>query len=307
LNPQRVLVTGGSGLLGSYVVRALIEHCEVSVFDLKETTEPCRFIQGNVLDRPALAQALANQDAVIHLAALDAGIDATDSEFMRINVEGTWNLFDCAHLAGIEKVVQCSSVAALGIGRDHPPQNLPIDETHSASPTSAYGLSKLIGEQIAHRFAAQGMQVICLRPTLVMQPEIIYDVAKMVAQSDGTPLPSPASHPQWRSLRETISGSRAFVDPRDAATAFRAAVQTPDVPFGIFYVSNPETCSALPTLTLVEREFGIRPTVKDASLYASRVRASLYDIGPTVEQLGWHPIHHWDSILAEVLSTTERD
>ena len=300
---ERVLVTGGSGRLGSYVVRALSERYQVAVLDLQPPTENCTFIHGSVLDRETIAEALNNQDAVIHLAALDAAVSATDGDFMRVNVEGTWNLFDCAENAGIRKVIQCSSVAALNISRENPPRYLPIDAAHPADPEDAYGLSKLIGEKIARRFAVRGMNVICLRPSLVMQPDITYDVARLTAQADGTTSPPVASHPDWRPLGESISGSRTFIDPRDAATAFRAALEVPDVPFGIYHLSSGESYSALPTLTVVEREYGVRPELKDTSLYASDSRATVYDIAETSRQLGWKPVHHWASILEEALST----
>ena len=144
---KRVLVTGGSGRLGSFVVRALIDSYQVTVLDLAKPTESCEFVIGSVLDRAVLTQALHGQDAVIHLAALDAAVSATDAEFMRVNVEGTWNLFECAHSAGIGKVVHYSSVAALNISRHNPPRYLPVDATHPADPQDGYGLSKLIGEK----------------------------------------------------------------------------------------------------------------------------------------------------------------
>ena len=228
---KRVLVTGGSGRLGSFVVRALIDSYQVTVLDLAKPTESCEFVIGSVLDRAVLTQALHGQDAVIHLAALDAAVSATDAEFMRVNVEGTWNLFECAHSAGIGKVVHYSSVAALNISRHNPPRYLPVDATHPADPQDGYGLSKLIGEKIARRCAVLGMQVICLRPALVMQSDITYDVARLAAEADGTsPLPK-ASHPGWRDLGESTSGSRSFVDPRDAANAFKAALEVDDIPF----------------------------------------------------------------------------
>lgn len=299
---NRILVTGGSGLLGSYVVRALRDRYQVTIFDLHGPKEPGEFIQGSILDRAILTKAVNNQDAIVHLAALDAAVAATDGEFMRVNVEGTWNLFEIARSAGISKVVHCSSVAALNISRQNPPRYLPVDAAHPADPRSAYGLSKLIGEKIARRFATREMQVICLRPTLVMQPEIVYDVAKLNAQAEGTTMPPEASHPTWRSLGESIAGSRAFIDPRDAAAAFKAALEVEDIAWGIYFIAASESYSLLPTMTVLERELGVQTEIEGAEQYAADSRRCMYDILSTEDQLGWKPVHHWEAILKEVLS-----
>lgn len=304
---KRVLVTGGSGHLGRYVVRALSENLQVTVFDKKKPDLGCAFASGDILDRAAVAEAVSDQDAVVHLAALDLAVPATDSEYMRVNVEGTWNLFDCARAAGVRKAVHCSSVAAVNISPENPPRYLPVDVDHPADPTIGYDLSKLIGEKIARRFAALGgMDVICLRPTFVMQPDDVYDVAKTTAEADGT-APPPAAHPSWQSFGEVIAGSRSFVDPRDAAAAFKAALQTDGIPWGIFNVSSADSYSALPTLTVVEREFGVRPGLRNPERYAEGARTSIYDISATTKSLGWKPVHNWPSVLNEVLSAAQHE
>ena len=127
---KRVLVTGGSGRLGKYVVAALGNDFEVTVFARNAPDVDGAFIQGDILDRSAGEGAVRNQDGVIHLAALDADVEASDSEFIKVNVEGTWNLFDCARAAGVKKVVHCSSVAAVNISPENPPRYLPVDVDH---------------------------------------------------------------------------------------------------------------------------------------------------------------------------------
>ncbi len=254
----------------------------------------------------AVAEAVSNQDAVVHLAAVDAGVPATDTEYMRVNVDGTWNIFECARAAGVGKVVHCSSVAAVNISPENPPRYLPVDVDHPAEPTTAYGLSKLIGEKIARRFAVLGgMDVICLRPTLIMEPEIVYGVARTTAEADGTTPPPPMSHPSWESIDTVIPGSRSFVDSRDAATAFRAALQTDSISWGIFNVASADSYSALSTLTIVKREFGVQPELCDPTQYAEGSRASIYDISETTKTLGWKPVFGWFSVFNEVLSTAQ--
>lgn len=303
---KRVLVTGGSGRLGKYVVEALEEDFQVTVFDRVEPRFECPFVQGDILDRSAISAALNNQDCIIHLAALDADVDATDGEFIRVNVEGTWNIFDCAREARIRKIVHCSSVAAVNVSPENPPRYLPVDIEHYADPVSAYGLSKLMGEKIARRFfMLGGMDIICLRPTLVLPPEYVYDVARTSAEVDGTPVPAAASDPSSKSFGDVIPGSRAYVDSRDAATAFKAALEADHIPWGIFFVASTGTYSALPTLDVVEREFGVMPEIRDPECYADDSKASIYDTSETTKSLGWKPVHGWPDILHEALATAQ--
>ena len=129
----------------------------------------CRVRRHRYLNRSELAPAIHGHDAVLHLVAHDADANASETDFIRTNVEGTWNVFDLARAASVARFVHCSSVAALNISLENPPRHLPVDVTHTAAPREAYELSTLMGEAIARRFAALGdMSVISLRPTLVM-------------------------------------------------------------------------------------------------------------------------------------------
>ena len=93
---------------------------------------------------------------MIHLAAIDAGVPAEPEAYFGVNVMGTWNTVQAPREAGIRKVVLASSVSATGLGEmrpDFPPEYLPADEAHSMKPANAYGLSKLVVEDIARGFA----------------------------------------------------------------------------------------------------------------------------------------------------------
>ena len=260
---KRVLITGGSGLLGAFVVDELRKDIEVTVFDQVQPSQNVAFIKGDLLDRQSVSDSMVDQDAVVHLAALDDAINATDTNFMQVNTMGTWNVFDLAYSSGIEKIVHCSSVAAVNISPENQPQYLPVDTKHVCDPSTSYGLSKLMGETIARRFATlSAMQVICLRVTLVMQHSIAYTIAKTTAEVDGTPAPPIAHDNSWEVFDEIIPGSSSFIDPRDAARAFKAALVAPNIPWGIFYVSAADTYSALPTLDVVQREFSASPRVE---------------------------------------------
>ena len=299
---DKVLVTGGSGQLGAFVVAELMQHCRVSVLDIQPPEVDVPFFCTNITDRDGVAAATAGHDAVVQLAALDAAIDATEQAFFETNVQGLWNVLEASEAAGVGRVIVCSSVAALNIGATNLPLRLPVDVAHPGAPLDAYGLSKQVGETVAHYFARRSaMQVCCLRPALVMQSNIVYDVACKVAEIDGGACPPEASDPSWRMLGETISDSRSFVSPSDAACCFRAALASAGRSYEAFFVTAADTFSPLPTLEVVRRDFGVDPKLADSAPYALDPRASIYDISPTQNELDWTPRERWSDVLERVL------
>jgi nucleoside-diphosphate-sugar epimerase len=304
---DRICVTGGSGLLGRFVVRELARDAVVTVLDQK-APEPCHaFAEADVLDIGAVRRALAGQQAVVHLAARDAGTTEIEEDYLRVNVQGTWNVLQAAEELGIARVVVCSSVAAVGLGQDNPALYLPIDADHPSTPVSAYGISKLALEVLARGMAERGrLEVICLRPCLVAQAEIVWSMGQKAAEQDGRePLP-PADGPGWRELREALSPTRAFVSPVDVARAFRAALAAPGLRFGIFFVTAADTCTRLPTVEAVTRGFGHAPELRQAAVYADNPCASAYDIATTRDVLGWEPRDTWSAYLDRTIAAGRR-
>ena len=143
---DKVLVTGGSGQLGTLVVNELMDYCRVSVLDIAPPRIDVPFFRADILDREAIAAAIDGHDAVVQLAALDAAIDATEQQFFETNVQGLWNVMEAAEAANVRRTVVCSSVAAYNISAENPPRYLPVDVDHPAAPITAYGLSKQTGE-----------------------------------------------------------------------------------------------------------------------------------------------------------------
>lgn len=173
---RTVLVTGGCGFIGSNLVPHLIERGnKVKVFDnlsrgraewIAATGAPVT--QGDVLDRSALARALEGVDAVVHLAAYGSVIESVQAPVANFdnNVQGTFNVLDCARLAGVRKFIFASTGGAL-IGNATPP----VSEQSLPRPISPYGASKLCGEAYCNAFGlAYGMQTVALRFANVYGP-----------------------------------------------------------------------------------------------------------------------------------------
>lgn len=137
---QRIAVTGGSGRLGRYVVAELAGRYEVTVLDIAPPADHPVFAEADILDLDGLRRTLAGHDGVVHLAAIDSGVKATDEQYFGTNVLGTWHVLQAAEEVGVRRAVVCSSVSAVGLGPDHPPGVLPIGADHALAPTDAYGL-----------------------------------------------------------------------------------------------------------------------------------------------------------------------
>jgi UDP-glucose 4-epimerase len=154
----RVLVTGGSGFIGSHVVDQLRDagH-EPVIFDLTQSryhapTE-VRTVLGDIADRDAARRAVHECDVIIHLAAVaDVGeVVADPFHADRTNVHGTQVILDAARHEGIERVLYGSTVWVYGDAQGEPP----LDEDAAlVLPAHLYTATKLAGEMYCRSYSA---------------------------------------------------------------------------------------------------------------------------------------------------------
>ncbi|MBP7147878.1 MAG: NAD(P)-dependent oxidoreductase [Acidobacteria bacterium] len=165
---MRVLVTGGSGFVGSHVVERLLDagHAVRVLVRRASDTAALRargveLAVGELQDPASLRRAADGAEWVIHCAAKLAG--HSEHELLAVNVDGTRNLAQaCAAAKSVRRFVHVSSLAAGG-----PSTALaPLDEDRPARPLTWYGRSKLASEHVLADFAA-------LRPVIV-RPPIVY-------------------------------------------------------------------------------------------------------------------------------------
>jgi UDP-glucose 4-epimerase len=304
---DRVLVTGGAGRLGRYVVQELAGRCQVSVLDRQEQAAapvdlpvhiPLVQFPVDVLDLDALRPAMRGQHAVVHLAAIDSSVTEPPEVVFDANVRGTWNVLHAAAEAGVGRVVICSSSSATGLDYTNPrlpPVYLPIDEDHPLRPSQAYGLSKQLDELIAQSFGSRGgMEVVCLRPAWVLFPVSVRRV--LDHQRDAVPQASPLTPGRHR---EPLPLLRSYVDPADAARAFRLALELPTTPYLVFIITAADTFEPEPTLLHLEKVYGKPlPRVAKPEIYAENPHASAFDISRAREILGWSPSSNWAEFSA---------
>lgn len=158
---MRILVTGGSGFIGSHIV----EHYqgkaeEIRVLDNLRTGYrrnlaglDCTFIEGSITDRDLVRETVQGVDYIFHMAALVSVPEsmAKPGECVDINVHGLLNVLEESAAAGVKKLVFASSAAIYG---DNP--TVPKLETMVPEPKSPYAITKLDGEYYLNMFRAEG-------------------------------------------------------------------------------------------------------------------------------------------------------
>jgi len=148
---MKILVTGGSGFIATHLVKHLLEKGhKIKVIDLKEPHikhKNLEFVKRSVLDN--LTADIKGCDTVFHFVAL-LGVDNSDRrplDTMKVNLEGSVNVFKSALEAGVNKMIFSSSSEVYG-----EPRELPIREDSVKGPVSTYGVSKLASEIYAKAF-----------------------------------------------------------------------------------------------------------------------------------------------------------
>lgn len=210
---MKALVTGGTGFVGSHVVRALVEagH-EVRVLHRSSsrldglTGLAYESALGDVTDLDALRSASQGVDWVFHVAAV-ADYWRANADWMRaVNVDGTRYVLQAAQEAGVRRVVFTSSAAAIGLPSDDTPadENTPFNLSPAQFP---YGYTKVQAEAVVQEYVAQGLDVVIVNPVVVLGPgdlnQISGDFVIKVAQMQWT---VPATR-----------GGIAVIDVRDVA------------------------------------------------------------------------------------------
>ncbi len=167
---MKVLVTGGSGYIGSFMTKALLDKGhEVTVFDnlgrghREAVNFRAKFIKGDITNEQDLESLFANEfDAAMHFAGLIAVGESEQNRelYYRNNVEGSRLFFEKSIKSGLVKFIFSSSAAVYGN-----PIKLPIPEDHPKNPTSEYGKNKLEAEDYLTKLRNENPNVsfACLR------------------------------------------------------------------------------------------------------------------------------------------------
>ena len=168
---MRTLVTGGSGFIGSAVVRRLLavgHEVRVLVQPGADTRQldglPLQRIEGDLRDRRCLRVGMSGCGWVFHAAALYSYWGHRWKDFYETNVEGTRRVLEVARDEGAERVVYTSSIATLGVSSNGDAAT-ELTPSTLADRIGPYQRSKFMAEQVARDFARQGVPVVIVNPS----------------------------------------------------------------------------------------------------------------------------------------------
>lgn len=231
MKKKTVLITGGSGLVGSILSEAFKSNYTIRRLD-RAPSEDGETIVADITDRAAMEAACEGVDTVIHLAA-QASLYATWEQVLNSNIEGTKVVYDAALQAGVQQVIFASSTHAVA-GHDHElaptiyQGGTPLFDQHvTLRPDSLYGVSKGFGELLGRYYAdTTKLRVICVRIGVVMHEN------------------QPPRHlpPVLRNSDVSLERLAAiWLSHRDCAQLFECCLKADHIRYGIFYgISNNE-------------------------------------------------------------------
>jgi UDP-glucose 4-epimerase len=280
---MRILLTGASGYLGQHLARDLHRDHELVLFARRRPPEPddlagtAAVVQGDVTVLDDCRRAVASVDAILHLAAIP--VASTDT--FRVNALGTYCILEAAREAAVKRVVMASSNCTLGhlfrtSSKPFEVHYLPFDENHPSQVEDNYGLSKLVGELTLRQYAeAFDIDAIALRPAWCWgEAERAGRVTQPFEAAKGK------------------RGFWAYIDMRDAAQAFRLALEAPpsQVPWrGAYFISAADTYADGTSKTMLERHHP-----EFAHLGASLAgHESFFSWEGARRAIGYTPRHSW--------------
>ena len=289
------LVTGGAGFIGSHITETLVERGErVRVLDnlstghlsnMESFRERIEFIEADLVDARAVAEAVEGVDCIFHQAAL-ASVPRSVEAPLDTNaacVTGTVTLLDAARRARVRRMVYAGSSSAYG---ERPTS--PKRETDLPAPISPYGAAKLAGEYYCQAFTATyGFETVSIRYFNVFGPRQDPDSP----YSAVIPLFITA---MLAGRQPVIYGdgrqSRDFTYVGNVVRANLLAADAAGVAGRTFNAAGGRSIDLLTLIDRLNRVLGTDVTPIHADPRPGDIRESLADISPARQMLGYQPI-----------------
>ena len=179
----KILLTGGSGFIGSHFHRHLPQD-QIINFDLVKPSfdYSATFIQGDIRKEDDLREGVKGQNikTIVSLAAKHHDFGIGHDEYFDTNEDGTAAICKVASENDIKEIIFYSSVAVYGIREEV------TTELTSPQPDSPYGASKLAGEKVLEKWSLEdpGRSALIIRPTLVFGPNNMANMRNLIRQID---------------------------------------------------------------------------------------------------------------------------
>jgi dihydroflavonol-4-reductase len=175
--PDKILVTGGTGFLGSYIIKQLVEKGyavrairrshKLPAWIRADIFAKVEWIDGDVLDVVALQDAMEGVDIVIHSAAVVSFVKKDREKMYQVNVEGTANVVNMALEKNVRRLVHISSVAALGRTASGGKVN-EEKKWEDNKVNTHYAKSKFKSELHVWRGISEGLEAVILNPSTIL-------------------------------------------------------------------------------------------------------------------------------------------
>lgn len=290
---MRVLVTGAAGLLGRYVVDALVEagHA-VHAIDRQKLSRhlalPSRASVADLATWRELDAAVVEAEAVVHLAAIPNLDGDPEETVFTTNTGLTARIAFAVIRAGtVRRFVYASSQSVLGLPLAPSliaPDYLPVDEAHPCRPREGYGLSKQVGEGFCELIGQRlAIPAIAIRLPVIWAPETFQrHVAKRLAD------PVQAAKSLY-----------AYVDARDAGAAFRLALEAEKPGYEVVQIGADRPFAEGDIRILAKQDYS---AVEQTSLLEAT--SPLFSISRAECVLGYRPRYRWTA--SEITETPAR-
>lgn len=257
----KILVTGAAGLLGSellkqlldggYVVTAIYHSTPLNISHPNLNSKQC-----DILDTTSLEEIMQGITHVYHCAAIVSFVPKDKHRILKINVEGTENIVNACLDAGVQKLVHVSSVAALGRIRNNEVVTEQMNWTEETS-NSIYGKSKYFSELEVWRGIGEGLQAAIVNPSIILGGNNWENGSSALFKS---------VYNEFKWYTEGISG---FVDVRDVARAMILLMNSKIT--GERFILNSENLSYKELFYLMAKYFGKNPPPRKVTPFMAEI------------------------------------
>lgn len=218
-----VLVTGGTGFLGSYILKHLVENgykvrairrgTNTPAWLAKEVIDKVEWVEGDILDVISLEEAMEGIDTVVHSAAAVSFTKKERASMYHTNIEGTGNVVNIALEKNIKRFVHISSVAALGRTTSGGHVNEEKKWEDSKANTH-YGISKFKSELQVWRGMSEGLNAVILNPSTILGYGDWHNSSSAIFKK------------VYDGFKWYTSGINGFVDVEDVAKAAQLLMES---------------------------------------------------------------------------------
>jgi nucleoside-diphosphate-sugar epimerase len=263
---KKILITGGTGFLGAYIIQELVEtgHSvrairrsnKLPFFISPSLTGQVEWVEGDILDLPSLQDAMDGVYAVVHAAAKVSFTGKERKALFDINIEGTANVVNMAIEQDIQRFIHVSSVAALG--RTARGEQVTEDKKWEGNKLNTnYAISKYHGEVEVWRGVGEGL------------PAVIVNPSTILGYGDWNTSSCAIFRSVFREFPWYTNGVNGFVDVKDVARAVSTLLDSDII--GERFILNGENWSFRQLFNCIAAGFGKKPPSREATPFLGAV------------------------------------